>query len=83
MIENSKATVNIHDALHLFDKIKSLLFRECKGHCSLKRQLEEYAALRFGVFWFEHEYGVGFDDDAKLVAVFEEIIKQLDKSRAR
>ena len=67
LIERGSATIDLHNVVHHFDRIMSLLKRKCKGRCSLKRVLEEYCAFRLGVLWFEGHYGVSFDDEARLV----------------
>jgi hypothetical protein len=67
LTERGSATIDLHNVVHHFDRIMSLLKRKCKGRCSLKRRLEEYCAFRLGALWFEEHYGVSFDDEARLV----------------
>ena len=80
LVESDRATADLNNAVHHFDRIISLLRRKCKGRCSLKRRLEEYCAFRLGVLWFEEHYGVSFDDEPRLVANLKGIVEDFELS---
>jgi len=67
LTERGSATIDLHNVVHHFDRIMSLLKRKCKGRCSLKLVLEEYCAFRLVVLYFEKQFEISFDDEARLV----------------
>jgi hypothetical protein len=42
-----------------------------------KRRLEEYCAFRLGVVYFEKRFGVGVDDEARLVELLDSIADEM------
>jgi hypothetical protein len=78
LAEKGTAIVEFDNVIRHFDRIMSLLKRKCKGRCSLKRVLEEYCAFRLAVSYFEKQFGVSFDDEAKLVEELEGIVEMYE-----
>jgi hypothetical protein len=78
LAEKGTATIEFDNVIRHFDRIMSLLKRKCKGHCSLKRVLEEYCAFRLGVLYFEEHYKISFDDEAGLAEKSEHIVEMFE-----